>query len=74
MICLLCRKETIYKNLEAHNKSKHEEEKSAHSRALSSVISKKGERCGDTSSTSKGKMEEEGLHLYAIKQVKLGNL
>ena len=35
--------------------------KSSHSRDLSSLISKKGEGCGDTSSTSKDKTEEEWL-------------
>ena len=33
--------------------------KSAYSRDLSSLISKKGEGCGDTSSTSQEKMKEE---------------
>ena len=51
----------IHKNLEAHNKSRHTGEKlnykSAHPRDLSSLISKKGEECGDTSSTSEEKAE-----------------
>ena len=65
VICLIFRKEMIYENLEAHNKNKHEGEKlnykSAHSRDLLSLISKKGEVYGDTSSTPEEKMEEEGL-------------
>ena len=46
VICLLCGKEMIYKNLEGRNKCKHEGEKlkykSGHSRHLSSLSSKKG--------------------------------
>ena len=64
-ICLLCGKEMMYKNLEACNKSKHKGEKlkytSTHSRHLSSLISTKGAGCGDTSSISEVKMEEERL-------------
>ena len=55
----------MYKNLEAHNKRKHKGEKlkcrSTHSRHLSSLISKKGDGCGDTSSISEVKMEEKRL-------------
>ena len=55
----------MYKNLEAHNKSNHIGGKlkyrSTHFRHLPSLISKKGEGCGDTSSMSEVKMEEECL-------------
>ena len=64
MICLLCRKEMIYKNLEAHNKCEHERNKLkyklTHSRDQVS-FQRKEEGCGDTSSTSEEKIKEEGL-------------
>ena len=48
--------------------------RSAHSGDLSSLISKNGEGCGDTSPTSEEKMEEEGLLSLCHQASKVWNL